>query len=108
MLGGCQAEVFHSDGDVDVAMGLAVGTHPFLVMKDGGDDVEGSGVEPVAVVALLQLGPFIGTADKAELPGLTVHGGRCKTHTLQHIIDFLTFYVACLIGAATISVLYQF
>ena len=53
LLGGCQTEVFYSNGDVNIPMWFAIGTDPFLVMLDGSDDVHGSGVEPVAIVALL-------------------------------------------------------
>lgn len=108
LFGGSQTEMFHGNGDVDVAMWLAISTDPFLVMLDGSDDVHGSGIEPVAIVALLQLGSLFSAVDNAELPWLAVYGRRRKAHTLQHIINFLALNIAGLICPTTITSLYQF
>lgn len=108
LLGGCQTEVFYSNGDVNIPMWFAIGTDPFLVMLDGSDDVHGSGVEPVAIVALLQLGSLFSAVDNAELPWLAVYGGRRKAHTLQHIINFLVLNITGQICPTTITSLYQF
>ena len=51
LLCGCQAKVLHGDGHIDVAMRLAVRTHPFLLMEQGSEDIQGSFVKPRARIA---------------------------------------------------------
>ena len=49
-----QTEMFHGNGNIDVAMMFAIRAHPFLIVQDGTDDIHRSRCEPLTVVALLQ------------------------------------------------------
>ena len=104
----CQTEMFHGDGDVDVAMLLAVAAHPFFVVEDGGDDVGGGCREPVAVVALLQRFPAFVAADDMEAPGLPVDGRRCHPHTLHDVVELFGLYGCRPVGPAAVSVSGEF
>ena len=104
LLCGCQAKVFHSNGDIDVAVRFAVGTHPFLIMERGGDDVQRRFVEPRPRVASLQIRPTLLASDNAELPRLAVHSRRSKLHTLLDVRNFLLLYRFVLIRATAVAV----
>ena len=107
LLCGCQAEMLHSDGYVDVAMRLAVLSHPLLLMKHGGEDIQRCFVEPRTLEARLKLLPALPTADYAELPWLPVYGRRSKSHTLLEVRNFLSLYRLVEITATTVAALYD-
>lgn len=46
LLRGGKAKMLHSNGDIDVAVRLAVSSHPFLFVQDRGKDVERRFVKP--------------------------------------------------------------
>lgn len=46
-----QAKMLHSDGDIDIAMRLAVLPYPLLLMKQRGEDIQRRFVEPRPSVA---------------------------------------------------------
>ena len=92
LLGGCQTKMLHRDGDVDVAVRLAILAHPLLFMKQGGKNIQRGFGEPRTCVAGLKLCPTLLTANDAELPGLPVHSRRSKPHTLLEVRDFIILH----------------
>ena len=98
-----EAKMLHGNGDIDVAVRLAICSHPFLFMQDRGEDIERRIVEPRALVAGLKLLPAFLAADDAELPRLPVHGRRSKTHTLLEVRDFLFLYRLRKVAATTVA-----
>lgn len=107
LLGGCKAEMLHGDGDIDVAMRLAVGTHPFLFVQHGSKDVERRFVEPRTCITRLKLFPTLLAANDAELPGLLIHGRRSQLHTFLDVCHFLLLYRFAEICTATIAPIYD-
>ena len=79
----CQTKVLHCNGDVDVAVMLAVRAHPLLVVEYGGYDIHGGGGEPLTVITLAQLLLVAVTADDVEAPRLFVTAdGAKRTHSI--------------------------
>ena len=105
---GSEAEMLYGDGNINVPVPLAVRTHPFLVVAEGGDDIHGCRLEPLPVIALLHLRAFIFAADNLKPPGLLVAGGGCETHTFEDVVQFLLFHAGGLICPAAVSVFYEF
>ena len=107
MLCGSQAKMLNCDGDIDVAVRLAICPHPFLFMQDRSKNVERRFVEPRARIARLKLLPTLFAADDAELPRLSVHGRRSKSHTLLEVHDFLFLYWLRKIRATAVAAAYN-
>ena len=108
LLCGSEAKMLYGNGDIDVAVRLTVGAHPFLFMQDRGEDIQRSLVEPRARIARLELLPSFLAADDAELPRLPVHRRRSKPHTLLEVCNFLFLYRFVKIRATAVAVTYGF
>ena len=98
-----QAKMLHSDGNIDIAVWLAVGTNPLLLMEQRSQDVKRCFVEPRARIAGLKFLPTLLTADNTELPGLTVHSRWCQTHAFLDILQLLFFNRLVEVSATTIA-----
>jgi hypothetical protein len=86
---GSEAQMLYSDGDVDVAVTLAVLANPLLIMENGCDDIHRSCGKPFPVIALAQLTLAFLALDDTEAPRLFIYCGRCKTHTFLYILKLL-------------------
>ncbi len=105
LLCGCQTKMLHCDGNINIAVRLAVCPYPFLFMQQRSQDINWCFVEPRAVVARLKLCPTLLAAYDTELPRLPINGRRSKAHTFLDVRNFLFFYRFVEITAATIAVL---
>ena len=105
LLCGCQAKMLHCDGDINIAVRLAVCPDPFRFMRQSSQDINWCLVEPRAVVARLKLCPTLLAAYDTELPRLPINGRRSKAHTFLDVRNFLFFYSFVEIIAAIIAVL---
>lgn len=105
LLGGCQTEMLHGDGDVDIAVRLAVSTNPFLFMQKRGKNIQRGFAKPRTRVARLKLFPTLRAADDAEFPRLAIHRRWGEPHTLFEVRNFFLLYRLVEITATTVAAL---
>ena len=75
---GSEAQMLYGDGDVDVAVTLAVLANPLLIMENGCDDIHRSCGKPFPVVAFAQLALAFLALDDTEAPRLLINSRWCK------------------------------